>query len=479
MRDFGKAWLIGLFGMIVGCASDPAPSSPCVSGVSQACTCTDGRTGAQVCNGSGFDACVCTGGDSGADAPVDAATETGLPETDVTDSGAPDTSAPDTGAPDTGAPDTSDGGVDPGCSGIADTATDVYVDGAAAAGGKGGKTCPFNTIQAALTAPLKAGIKRTIWIGAGEYAEAGLDLLTNVTLHGAGKGKTVIKAMATCPETYSGGTADRCVVYARASSGLSDLTLVGTVPGLGGDSLVGAKGAALSLTNVEITGGNTGFVCRGPVDAVNLTMHGGGNRGIVATGGGILRIRAVAPGESLFDGFATYPAIKVSERVDLRLDGASFQKNGGPAVDINTDETTEPRSHEILSSLFQGNCATVSPCDTVKVYGGSLKVRGSTFRANKATGLTFGVTAEDKLDLGTSVDNGKNVFGGATTKDNNCVGVEVRGAGGSGSIPAVGNAWSMCPPAQATSASCASPSDIAYSGSGSAPLSTGSCTVGP
>lgn len=456
-------------GALVSCSSDPAPSAPCVVGVSQACTCTDGRVGAQVCNGAGFDACVCTGGDAGAD--------TAAPDADTGD---PDTGVPpDTGTSDTGTSETSDGGVDPGCDGIADTATDVYVDGAATGAGKGGKTCPFKTIQAALSAPLKAGTKRTVWVAAGEYAEAGLDLVANVTLRGAGKGKTVVKAMATCPETYSGGTSDRCVVYARANSGLSGLSLVGTVPGLSGDTLVSAKGASLTLADVEITGGNYGFLCRGPVDAVNLTMHGGGNRGIVATGSGTVRVRGAAPGESVFDGFANYPAIKVSEFVDLRLDGVSFVKNTGPAVDVNTDESTGPRSHEILSTLFEGNCATVSPCDTVKVYGGSLRVRGSTFRANKAAGLTFGASTEDKLDLGTTADNGNNVFGGVTTKNNNCVAVEVRGSGASGSIPAFGNAWSMCPPPQNTSGSCSAYSDIVYSGSGSAPLSTGLCSVGP
>jgi len=53
-------------------ACDEAPTAGCTPGVSAACTCTDGRTGAQVCDSSGaFGACVCEA-DEDAGTPADA-----------------------------------------------------------------------------------------------------------------------------------------------------------------------------------------------------------------------------------------------------------------------------------------------------------------------------------------------------------------------------------------------------------------------
>jgi hypothetical protein len=55
----------------VGCGG----GTHCIEGSSQACSCTDGRTGAQVCNASGtFEACVC-GGPSTDASMVDASTD--------------------------------------------------------------------------------------------------------------------------------------------------------------------------------------------------------------------------------------------------------------------------------------------------------------------------------------------------------------------------------------------------------------------
>jgi hypothetical protein len=54
--------------------STPEPSRVCTPGASNACTCADGRAGAQVCtaDGSGFAACACAGIDAGmrTDAPI-------------------------------------------------------------------------------------------------------------------------------------------------------------------------------------------------------------------------------------------------------------------------------------------------------------------------------------------------------------------------------------------------------------------------
>ena len=55
---------------VFGCSADTtAGDKPtCVSGASQACSCTDGAEGAQQCNAAGeYDACVCESGDTGVD----------------------------------------------------------------------------------------------------------------------------------------------------------------------------------------------------------------------------------------------------------------------------------------------------------------------------------------------------------------------------------------------------------------------------
>ena len=51
---------------LLGCAGGPPPS--CIGGSSVACTCSDGRAGAQRCNARGtFDVCQCTSADAGPD----------------------------------------------------------------------------------------------------------------------------------------------------------------------------------------------------------------------------------------------------------------------------------------------------------------------------------------------------------------------------------------------------------------------------
>jgi hypothetical protein len=74
--------LLALF-LVVGCSSsEDATLSQCVPGASQACACTDGKSGAQKCNAAGtFDACVCTGTDASVDtgADLDASTDTAPP----------------------------------------------------------------------------------------------------------------------------------------------------------------------------------------------------------------------------------------------------------------------------------------------------------------------------------------------------------------------------------------------------------------
>ncbi len=90
---------------VFGCSADTtAGDKPtCVSGASQACSCTDGAEGAQQCNAAGeYDACVCESGDTGVDVT---STDTGE---DTTDTGDDTTDTTDT----TDTPDTTDTGED-------------------------------------------------------------------------------------------------------------------------------------------------------------------------------------------------------------------------------------------------------------------------------------------------------------------------------------------------------------------------------
>ncbi|MBK6531806.1 MAG: VCBS repeat-containing protein [Deltaproteobacteria bacterium] len=86
--------------MVVGCGDplNPAPGPACVDGMSVACACVDGRTGAQVCLPEGrFGPCLCvqpdaatdspiadvTAGDQGADAPLPDVGSSDVPTLDV------------------------------------------------------------------------------------------------------------------------------------------------------------------------------------------------------------------------------------------------------------------------------------------------------------------------------------------------------------------------------------------------------------
>ena len=161
-----------VFPLLFLACSEPAPvSTPapagCVPGASAACTCTDGRSGAQVCRADRtFDACVCAGGSldaapdrvEAADAPPDvserdvAATDAGTdlsppdvaPDQQTSDAASPDTSPLDVAAPDASPPDVSPPDVAPDAS----PSGNVTV----AIGARGGHTCvlyPDGTVRCA------------------------------------------------------------------------------------------------------------------------------------------------------------------------------------------------------------------------------------------------------------------------------------------------------------------------------------------
>src|SRR5688500_4595479 len=66
-----RVWLVWMLAWV---ASSCDSGTGCVEGETRACTCTDGRSGAQVCEGDDtLGACVCTAGreDAGADGGMD------------------------------------------------------------------------------------------------------------------------------------------------------------------------------------------------------------------------------------------------------------------------------------------------------------------------------------------------------------------------------------------------------------------------
>ena len=478
MFDRRRGLLLGAAFLLAQCSSESAPATaPCVVGASQACACIDGRTGAQTCNGAGFDPCVCGGTpDGGADA-ADIGADTTTPPTDTATTPPTDTGGIDAPV---------DTGTDPGCGGILDTHPDVYVDVGAAAGGKGGKTCAFKDIKTGLAQPLKGGVKRTVWVAAGTYLEAGLDVPTGVTLAGVGAA-TYVSGTALCPEKgYAGDGNDNCTIFVRNGGAVQGLKVNSTLAGASGCAGgVGASGASISLRDIEINKASSyALVGNGPVDAINVTVRGGSGFGVLFRGTGVARIRSEAPGSSLIENVSTASGIVVKQFVDLRLEGVVLQKNKSGGLTINSDNSVGPRSHEVTNCQFLDNCiSTPSPgnCHALDLWyaTASLKVRGSTFQRNVGTAMRVYPSTTTKIDLGTSADPGNNVFGGATTKDRNCVGVFGMATGASGSIPAVGNAWAFCPPFQNTSASCSLYSDIEYSGPAVNPFDASSCKVGP
>ena len=96
---------LGLSLLVVACSVDPAPST-CVAGRSEACACSDGRSGSQTCMPDGtFGSCTCTGGGEDAGRAMDAASPSDAAATEDASSSRADAASADAASADTSVPD--------------------------------------------------------------------------------------------------------------------------------------------------------------------------------------------------------------------------------------------------------------------------------------------------------------------------------------------------------------------------------------
>jgi len=506
--------LISLAAACSGSETPPPAATACTPGMSIACTGPGGCSGAQACkgDGSGYDSCDCGGGtDAGADTTVadamtgDVAVDSML-ATDATtsvdtaiDSFIADTSdaattevaadsSLDGSATDTGGT-METGGTDPGCAGIPSTATDVYVDGSVTTTGKGGKSCPFKTILEALDAPLGTGVKRTVWVAAGSYLETNvIALKKGMTLRGAGTSKTTVKAKGTCPETYTNRFgAERvptlCAIYMPQDAIVQDLavqTLYSGEPSPVG-IVMGSDGGT-KVSNIDFSAYDAGIFARGPADIVNVhgvSVGGATNSLIEGLALGTVHVRSEGSGTTLLEKAGAY-GIVATGYTTMDVSGITIREGGYGGMYLSTlsSSSSPPRRHTISNSNISNNGLTRSDGFGIQVNDGSLTLRGTTILGHTQYGLKINFTGSNFLDLGTTADPGNNIFSSATTsKRNACAAVIMGSTGASGSIPGVGNTWTVCPPYQNTASASCVYSDILYTGAALSPINTASCTA--
>lgn len=372
--------------------------------------------------------------------------------------------------------------VDAGCVAVDATTTDLYVDARVVTSGKGSGPCPFKTILEATAVSLGVGVTRVIHVAGStpalDYKEA-VSLAGSITLLGDGPDKTKISGHASCPSQVLGdyGVPVQCIVALSNGAALEGVTVDGGGGGTPPMGVATTGTAKVYVRSTKVQNAGDGVLVYAPTEMTELDSENNGTSGIecrsaagsVTLSGGATR--SVLANNAI-DGVKALPGCAlVLTDVDIHDNSAlGIHVNGAP-------KPTTPPSH-VFTRIAVTNNGGGSAFSGAGVFSGNLKVRGSTFTGNANYGLEF--NASYAVDLGTSADPGKNVFGGSSTATlDACAGVHATSTAATGSVPAQGNAWAQCPPAQGTSCGATSTPDIVYSGSAADPLSTAGCTVGP
>jgi hypothetical protein len=411
------------------------------------------------CGGSSFDLSTGT---------ADASTDTGA-RTDAkkgSDAGAKDASKPDVATADDGSkPDAEkkdaapvDAGVD-ACTPLSPTAKDVYVDQRnTATTPTGTEGCPFPTIlqgtteAAALTALGTVTVHVSGATPALVYAET--DAVTvqgNVNLVGEGARFVTISSNGTC------GTGT-CAVQVAAGGVLDGFTVTSTM----GDGIVTAAGPpAATVRNLVATGSKgNGVLALGAIEVgPNIGLDANGASGLESPMGANGKLHVVL-GLNTFDD-NTDNGIDVSGGAYLEFEGGSASGN---LQGIRLGGATVGGAHAISGLIAKKN---LGPAGLVAYGGQTLTVALSTFLGNANVGLYYEYAGTGALAI--SGSSGKNVFGTATTANNNAHGgLQLCGSptvAGASLVNANGDAFSMCPPVQAK-ATCgtvlAGYSDVIY-----------------
>lgn len=357
-------------------------------------------------------------------------------------------------------------GVDASCPAVEHSSTDVYVDAAAAMGGRGTIGCPFRTLAQAASAPYGGTVNRVVHVKAGTYNEAGaIRVRPRETYRGElGVPKIVVPASAP-----SCATIGSCVFNLETNTVLDNFLIDGG--GVAhGIIAANAVSPAPKVLNVTVKGmAKDGIVV---VGSAGLTL--GPNAHSNANGGDGLQARLgkifINLGPNGFDD-------NVGAGVHM-LAGSLFIDNG---VTANNNQVGVLFDRAGLSSLEQ----VLSQIEIFsnKTHGvvigknwSKLQIRKANINKNALTGvfMEFNAGVSNVFDLG-STGSGGNTFGAPSTK-NGKAGLFLCQSGATDFFDATGNNWSACPPTQQQVAGCeawpASYVDVAFvpAGGGGNPL---------
>ncbi|MBI2392578.1 MAG: right-handed parallel beta-helix repeat-containing protein [Deltaproteobacteria bacterium] len=426
------------------------------------------------------------GGETAAEAGPETSGETGGEAGDETGSETGSEVGDEAGAETGGDAMPGDDGVDAGCGALSAGATEVFVDKSSTKPSVGTAACPFKTIKEATD--LEAVSGRTVRVKGGggalvTYEETGaLKVKGGVTLRGDGTAATKIVASGTCAE-------GNCAVEVASGGTLDGFTITGS--GHGVVTLDGGTDA--TVKNVLVTGAQDGILVLGPAAlAGNVQANKNTKSGLHVKGSKAAKV--TGSGNQFNENETNGIEVEGSARLDFAGGTASTNKGHGVHLRSTTAASTTGR-HSItgLTASSNGRNAAgtvIATSDGIVLEStGSLTLRTSKLLTNTHHGLVAFIGG-NTLDLA----SGGNTFGvGSPTATRNVhAGVCLENTGASGSIPASGNSWSVCPllggPAQTgISGSCTaytSQVDIAYkkaAGGGNDPLDFGtlaSCTVG-
>jgi hypothetical protein len=378
-----------------------------------------------------------------------------------------DTAAADAVVPIEDAPPLSDAP----CSSLG-AATTIYVDARTTRPSVGTAECPTKTIAEALAILARLPpAKRTVRIAGSTLTP----LVYNETSLLTVKPSTAIVGSGVSQVTVTGGGAcgaTTCVFVLEGGTSIEGITI--------------RPGAAVGLA-LGPTAGTTTI-------AKNVTVSGGtlaASAAVYVNGAGTVEI-----GPELRAKDNAGVGLIIETILSARVN-AFFNDNGGGIVVkggvVNIEGGTALRNKTTGVALLSNAKHTIMNFDVrdnlangIFVDGNAhLKMRATTVVKNRV-GLQFRFGSANELDLGTSVDNGKNVFGGPSALNSKaaiCLPV-ARAL----KAPAVGNKWFVCEPTRlplAGGSTCEGLStyqDVYYlpvNTGDPAPLDWSACDVGP
>lgn len=357
----------------------------------------------------------------------------------------------------------------------------IYVDARATTPGTGTAACPLKTVREGLAAiaALPSG-KRTLKIAGGTAAAP---LVYDESTQLVVKGQTSVVGDGPERVTITGGGACgsfSCVMVLEGGASLEGVTVDAKIGN--GLSLTPAAFTNVTVKNTVVTNAKGTMTAGARINGAGVVELGPAFRALKNEWQGVLvenvfSLRVVSGGSTPNAFNENTGGIGVIKGM-LDFGGGEVAKNSEYGLYL----ASTPR-HSVQNLDAHDNAVAAISLEP----GAGLKLRNSKVVKNRV-GLfvRFGLTVD--IDLGTSVDAGKNVLGGADDKNERAAicfqqSRETR-------INAQANKWSACPPTVAPIPpgggcdSLSSYQDVYYTAATTgtdpgAPIEFGSCSVGP